>query len=71
MLGRLRTQTRIAELRRIFRSNQKRLLDAYIARLCVLYEDLRIELFAISADSIPNLDVLDPATGVCRKEGDW
>jgi hypothetical protein len=68
MPGRLSTQTRIAELRRIFRSDQKRLLDAYIARLCVLYEDLRIELFAISADSIPNLDVLDPATEFAEKK---
>ena len=68
MLGRPSTQTRIAELRRIFRSDQKRLVDAYIARLCVLYEDLRIELFAISADSIPKLDVLDPATEFAEKK---
>jgi hypothetical protein len=61
MSRRLRSTTRVAELRRIFRSDEKRLIDAYIARLCVLYEDLRIELFAISADSIPRLDILDPA----------
>jgi hypothetical protein len=57
----LGSQTRVAELRRIFRSDQKQLIDAFIARLCVLYEDLRIELFAISADGIPLLDILDPA----------
>ena len=35
-------------------------MDAHIARLCVLYEDLRLELLAIAADSIPPLDILDP-----------
>ena len=29
--------------------------------MCVLFEDLRLELNAIGADSIPKLDVLDPA----------
>jgi hypothetical protein len=49
-------------LRRVFRSDhEQHLIDAYIARLCVLYEDLRIEVFAIKASSIPELDVLDPA----------
>lgn len=43
--------------------------DAYIARLCVLYEDLRIEVLAISEVSIPSLDVLDPArTNVEQRE---
>jgi hypothetical protein len=37
------------------------LIDAFIARLCVLYEDLRIEVFAIKASNIHELDVLDPA----------
>jgi hypothetical protein len=53
----------------MFRSDQKQLIDAFIARLCVLYEDLRIELFAISADSIPLLDVLDPAEENTEKQG--
>lgn len=35
-------------------------LEARIARLCVLYEDMRIELRAVSAPSMPRLDVLDP-----------
>jgi hypothetical protein len=61
MPRRLRSQTRIAELRRVFRSDQEQLVDAYIARLCVLYEDLRVELRAVSAPSIPLLDILDPA----------
>ncbi len=60
MSRRLRSKTLVADLRRVFRSDEKRLVDAYVARLCVLYEDLRIELAAIGADSIPSLDVLDP-----------
>ena len=56
----LRSISRRGSLRRVFRSDEERLIDAYIARLCVLYEDLKIEILAISADSIPNLDVLDP-----------
>jgi hypothetical protein len=33
-----------------------------LARVCVLYEDLRLELLAIAAESIPPLDILDPET---------
>jgi len=33
--------------------------DAHLAQLCVLYQDLRIELAAASARSLPLLDVLD------------
>jgi len=61
MPRRLRWQIKVAELRRVFRSDQNQLVDAHIARLCVLYEDLRIELKAVSAPSIPLLDVLDPS----------
>lgn len=57
----LRSKTLVADLRRVFRSDEKRLVDAYVARLCVLYEDLRIEILAINANNIPSLDVLDPA----------
>src|SRR5207245_1022653 len=32
------------------------LLDAHVARLCVLFEDLRIETYAIIEDSLPTLD---------------
>lgn len=35
-------------------------MDAQIARLFVLYEDLRIELTGITQHSIPVLDILDP-----------
>jgi len=62
MSRRLRSTTLVAaDLRRVFRSDEKRLVDAYVARLCVLYEDLRIEISAINANSIPSLDILDPA----------
>jgi hypothetical protein len=54
------SEVRTAPLLAVFNSDRKRLLDAHLARLCVLYEDLRIETFAISADSIAKLDVLDP-----------
>ena len=34
------------------------MFSAKIARLCVLYEDLRIELLAIEAEAIPELDAV-------------
>jgi hypothetical protein len=49
----------VASLRRIFNSDRKRPLDAFIGRLCVLYEDMRIEVRSIAAHSMPRLDVLD------------
>ena len=62
MSRRLRSTTLVAaDLRRVFRSDEKRLVDAYVARLYVLYEDLRIEISAINANSIPSLDIPDPA----------
>ena len=39
----LRTITRVAELRRVFRGGQSDLLNA-VARLAILYEDLRLEM---------------------------
>jgi len=53
-------QTRNAQLRRMFRADVERQLNAGIARLCVLYEDLRVETFGIAERAIPALDVLDP-----------
>jgi hypothetical protein len=47
------------ELRRVFRAGSPRLMHVQIARLCVLYEDLRIELFALREESLPILDVTD------------
>lgn len=44
----------------MFRSDQGEIIDAQIARLCVLYEDLRIEMMGI-AKTIPELDILDSA----------
>src|ERR1039458_1911084 len=53
------SQIRSASLREIFGAGNKRQLHAKLARLCVLYEDLRVELFGIAEPSIPALDVLD------------
>jgi hypothetical protein len=44
----------------VFRSDQGEIIDAQMARLCVLYEDLRIEMLGI-AKAIPQLDILDSA----------
>ena len=55
-----RTKSKVALLRKVFNSDRKRRLDALLAQLSVLYEDLRIELTAITEDSMPKLDVLDP-----------
>ncbi len=49
----------IARLRDVFKADEKRQLNAKLARLCVLYEDLRVELYGIVEPSIPALDVLD------------
>src|ERR1019366_10002526 len=50
-----------APLRDVFKADEKRQpnLNAKLARLCVLYEDLRVELHGIVEPSIPALDVLD------------
>jgi hypothetical protein len=48
------------ELTKVFPEGSARLMQAQTARLCVLYEDLRIELFALREDSLPTLDVTDP-----------
>ena len=45
---------RVRRLNQIFRHGSE--LDARIARLTVLYEDLRLENLAASEDSIPKLD---------------
>jgi hypothetical protein len=48
-----------AQLRDVFKADEKCQLNAKLARLCVLYEDLRVELCGIVELSIPALDVLD------------
>lgn len=52
------TRIRMQVLSRVFAS-QGTILPAYIARLSVLYEDLRIELMATATKSIPLLDATD------------
>jgi len=52
------TRIRVRELSRVFVSRGT-ILPVYLARLSVLYEDLRIELMATSEKSIPVLDVTD------------
>jgi len=54
-------EIRTARLRNVFKADEKRKpnLNAKLARLCVLYEDLRVELCGIVELSIPALDVLD------------
>jgi hypothetical protein len=55
------SQTRFGNVDRIFRINsEKRLLDAQLARLCVLFEDMRIEITGMLEVSLPKLDILDP-----------
>jgi hypothetical protein len=55
-----RSEVRIANRRKVFRSDQSAPMDYFAASLCVLYEDLRIELSACSEASNPRLDILDP-----------
>jgi hypothetical protein len=54
-----RRQIRSAQLRDVFKADGERQLSANLARLCVLYEDLRVEWCGIAEHSIPALDVLD------------
>ena len=55
------TRMRSSSLRQVFRSDLSRDFDAHLAQLCVLYEDLRIEVSALTAKRLPRLDVLDPS----------
>lgn len=54
-----RKRTRIARLQEVFSATRRRQLNAKLARLCVLYEDLRVEMWGIAEPSIPALDSLD------------
>ena len=54
-----RKQIRSARLRAVFPADAKRQFSAKLARLCVLYEDLRVEVCGIAEPSIPSLDALD------------
>jgi hypothetical protein len=50
---------RMARLRDVFDAGEERQLNAKLARVCVLFEDLRIEVRGIAELSIAALDVLD------------
>lgn len=51
---------RTALLRRVFDDDNQRQFDAKLARVCVLFEDLRIEIRGVAERSVPALDILDP-----------
>lgn len=55
----MKTATRVRELRLVLPPSPGSLLHENIARLAVLYEDLRIELIAASTSSISKLDRVD------------
>jgi hypothetical protein len=48
-----------ARLSSVFRAGEDTQLSARIARLCVLYEDLRIEMYGMVAETLPDLDRTD------------
>ncbi len=50
---------RVRELKEVFGHLSESNFEAIVARLAVLYEDMRIELLGISKDSISALDALD------------
>lgn len=52
----LKSRTLHKGVRRVFTFSE---MHALIARLAVLYEDLRIETFGIVAESLPDLDYTD------------
>ena len=58
-ISEMRSATRMRQLRHVLPPSPKSLLHENIARLAVLYEDLRIELTAASASSIRKLDRVD------------
>jgi hypothetical protein len=58
-MGMSAKQTRFAHLRSVFKADEERQLTAKLARLCVLYEDLRVEVCGIVERGIPALDILD------------
>jgi len=57
-MGRI-IKTKFAYLRQVFSAGENRQLNAKLARLCLLYEDLRVEMLGIAEPSIPALDVLN------------
>ena len=55
----IKSRTRVGQMRRVFKTDLGDEISAHVARLVVLYEDLRLETFAIAADQIEQLDLLD------------
>ena len=53
-------QIRTVELRKVFSDGENLDFDAKLARICVLFEDLRIEMCGFAERSLPALDILDP-----------
>lgn len=53
------SQIRSGRLGEVFNVGEARHLNAKLARLSVLYEDLRVEVYGIAEPSIPALDILD------------
>jgi hypothetical protein len=54
-------KVRTALLCRVFDDGKDRQFDAKLARVCVLFEDLRIEeIRGLAERSLPALDILDP-----------
>lgn len=56
---RVKSTTRMQELTKVFPEGSARLSHVQMVRLAVLYEDLRIEVYALREDSFPILDVTD------------
>ena len=52
-------QIRLANLQEVFCATNERNFNAGMVRLCVLYEDLRLELLGATAQGISQLDILD------------
>jgi hypothetical protein len=57
----IKSRIRAKNLQHVFTLPSERLLHAHIARLSVLYEDLRIETYGIIEESLPALDFTDEA----------
>ncbi|MEP7352927.1 MAG: hypothetical protein ABI824_06815 [Acidobacteriota bacterium] len=65
----MRTTIRFGELRRVFRSHANSMADAHIARLCVLYEDLRLELQGVLGHAISSPETLGSSPLGARLDG--
>src|SRR5262245_46529779 len=55
----LKSKSFFRELKSVFPGSLTKELDAHVARLAVLYEDLRTELYGTESESIETLDLID------------